>query len=288
MGMQPWSTDPRGGNPAISASVEKYLTLVEEEQAEAGVMVQKPVIFLPSKMRTLSTHLAFEARNPDNAAPVRAQLAQDRAWYLVGHKIISRGTQVGDTRANNIAYATPARRSLFFGFTWGKCLRDGSPHLCRIDAQPLEPFLCGLAAVQEYVACVRALGWNMREGYFFSRIEPLTGARLPGPQQPAATAKRFVSYLKKLGIHEGETLRGLRGGGAVTALAKGSAVPMAEVQQRAGWSHKAGTTMIQHYTDADRFSEYAGLPFAELTTDAYAQLNATPLLQGEAREQLLV
>ena len=287
MGLETYCPATFSGNPAKSARVDRYLDAVEAEQIEAGVVVAKPVILSRHKLRQLSIHMAAEARDPAVTMVARFSLVQCRAWFLMSHQSTNRHTQIGSSKVTNMAYDTPARGRIFCGYNWGKCLRDGSEHLSCLQACPADPPLDAVAAITEYVALARTLGWDMSQGFLFSPIDASSGARLPGPGVPAPIAARFVAYLKRWELYDGETLRGTRGGGAVAALlADGEADEPAAVQERAGWSAASGDKMFQRYTAAACIATAAGAPLSAVTSAEYERLNAGPLRVGAARAAL--
>jgi hypothetical protein len=185
---------------------------------------------------------------------------------------------LGALVVTSIVYADLTRSALLLHFHWGKTLRDGSKHLLRVERRPDLGVGCPVSLVSQWVAAARRAGWDMDEGVLFSPIDALTAQRLPGAGPQAEANARFVTYLQRWGLWEGETLHGLRGGGVVSFTfsawdqqARTSARELA--RSRARW---AGGSMLEHYTALDLVQEAAG-PTVLRTVEEYEALDDFPL-----------
>ena len=62
-----WSERTSTGNPALSRLVMRYLKMVQEQQAKAGVTQKQAAIFLKQQLRTLLSWLALFLALPEFA-----------------------------------------------------------------------------------------------------------------------------------------------------------------------------------------------------------------------------
>ena len=276
------------GNPAKSLRVDMYLHTLQEMQVQRGVSTSKPVLILSSKMRDLSLFLHQETRNGDLSLPQRILLCQDRCRLLAAHASTNRHQMIADTLLSGVTYHTPARNTVFFGYCWGKCLRDGGQLISRFDRNLEERFLCVVSALEEYFAFARLLRWDMSAGFLFSPILLADGgARGPGPAKVDSLATRFVAYLRRWGLYEGETLKATRAGGAVEALTTEGLSPY-DVKARGGWSQRGRgpSNMLHRYTALPAVQLVAGAPAHALSAAAYKVIDEGPLRGSEVRAAL--
>ena len=274
------------GNPANSIKVDGYLLQLQEEQAQRGVTVKKPVLIVSDKMRLLSHDLLKEVHYNEGLSLVdRTLLAQDRCRLLAAHASTNRHQQIAETLVAKLCYATTERKVVLAGYTWGKCLREGSTHISRFERLPGDSLLCVPSALEEYFSFARLLGWDMSTGYVFSPII-LTAAvdrRGNGPASVDQLAKRFIGYLKRWHRYDGETLRGTRGGGAVVALTT-DGLSSAAVKARAGWSRQS--KMLELYAAPSLVQAVAGVPVHMLSEDEYKTIDEGPLRGADVRAAL--
>ena len=297
LGREKYCAHDRSGNPVKSDAVADHLRLVREEQAQAGVSVHHAIQLFSPKLRQIIAWLVDQATNDAQGLATRLQYAQDALWYLITYLAIQRTGQVGDTRVVNVAFTTHEHQAFFFGYTWGKTIRDGSLQLTRFDACPEDNIMCPVRALKFYLALAAVAGWDFHSGFLFSPIHPVDATRLSGPGAQAKAGYRFKSLLSRCGIHEGETLHGIRGGAAAEGLLR-QAAPDA-VAAQAGWK---GVSMVEYYTAFSRISRAAGVGASEavpstsssaslgpLTSlQVYQAVNAAPLLTGPAQAARLL
>jgi hypothetical protein len=184
-----------------------------------------------------------------------------------------------------VVYADLQRSALFLNFHWGKTLRDGSKHLVRVERGAPGSAACPVIAVSNWVAAARQAGWVLDGGYLFSPIDALDAARGEGPGAQAEANARFVGYLQRWSMWAGETLHGLRGGGAVAHVFSVAdqltrAAAMRETQARVGW---AGSGMMEHYTAMELMQVAAGARVLRCPEE-YDALDRLPMrAEGEER-----
>ena len=277
------------GNPANSVRVDGYLLQLQEEQVQRGVTVKKPVLIVLQKMRTLSCELSRELHYNDSLSlHERVLLAQDRCRLLAAHGS-NRHQQIAETLVAKLCYATAARSAVLAGYSWGKCLREGSTHISRFERLSDDLPLCVPRAFEEYFSFARLLGWDMSTGYVFSPVvvAAVGSSRGEGAASVEHLAKRFVGYLKRWNLYEGETLRGTRGGGAVIALTTEGLAPAA-VKARAGWSlkGKGRSNMLELYAAPSLVAAVAGVPVNTLTPEEYKAIDEGPLRGAAVRAAL--
>lgn len=272
LGGAPYDPLTRSGNPALARRVDTYLTVVTEEQAEAGVVTRKALPVPLAKVRLLSAHLRAAAQVAAVSPAERLACRQDRAWLLLAFFSSVRAGQLGDTRCASTVFTTEAPHpAVLLRWTWGKTLRDGGEHVVRVEPIPEDPLICPVRALREYTAAARLAGWDLVGGHLFSPILPDSG-RGAGAGSAKALGVRFKALLARLDIDGGETLHGLRGGGVLHRLLD-RRESAASVIERVGWR---SPSMPAYYTGLPQIARVLGATAAECSSERARAADAAP------------
>lgn len=133
--------------------------------------------------------------------------------------------------------ALPERRGFLVRHRSGKTLGDG-----KINEFVISPVndssLCPVENLKAYVSEVNEMGVDLSVGFLFRTLDPSHSKVIDSPVSSSGMGLRLKGYLKDLGIYEGETMHGIRGGCAITLMSKGIVNPE-EVMQHVGWFSKS-------------------------------------------------
>lgn len=230
---QDWEENLCLGNPAASLLVKRYLKLVKEEQAMAGVTPKQAVPMFTDKLVRLADHIDSKLRDTSNDATTIYILARDQAFFKA---LLFSGDRPGDlsqVKTQEIL-RFPNDDGLLFNHTWGKTLRGGSSNLFGIK-RCQNTKICAVAAIERYISISRGLRIDLSEGFLF-RPTSKSGGIINTPISSEAMGNRLNTYLKELGIHEGETAHSFRSGSAITLALTGAS--LADIMSHVGWGRE--------------------------------------------------
>jgi hypothetical protein len=208
--------------------------------------------------------------NPDLEPGTRFVIMRTRAMLLLGLRSLKRGSELGLIHTDTVLHL-PDRSGLLFNCWWGKTIRDGSVHVFGVR-RSADPATCPVHAVTTYVTGALAMGIVLRgPGRFL--FPPWVGAGVHDVAPLAAaqlnTDLRF--WLDRCQINGGETVHGLRSGGAVQMLLKGASLQ--EVMRQAHWRDVGQATHYLKAWEVACLSVVGQTIPAGLTTTDYAALN---------------
>ena len=226
-------------NPAGHRSVMMLLRDLRSEQLSAGVTPAQAKPLFSQKLRVLSVEMLRVLGSGVHMEPgTRFGILRARAMLLLDAHSLKRGSELGQTLVQSVL-RMPDDSGMLFNYVWGKTLRTGSAHVFGVlrlhhDAEAM----CPIVALDAYVKGAEELGvvlsGELARGYLF---RPWRGPEAPGGDTPlsaAQLASNLSFWLSRCGIHDGETVHGLRSGGALEAAIRGST--LSQVMDKAFWS----------------------------------------------------
>ena len=230
-----WNSTLRTGDLVRSDLVTQYMAFIREEQKKAGVEVSQAPAMLHSHLTAIIAHMTLRIRNTQDPYD-RIVLARDIALFTVAFSTLKRGDGLSRTLIQRIL-RLPNECGFLFNFQWGKTMRDGADHLMTVESDTKRLTTCPIRAVEQYIAVGTALGWNMTQGYLFSRISrrPSTGASIREKTSISAPdmTKALIEHARNAGERTAFTMHFFRSGGALTRILVGEDLPT--VMQRAFW-----------------------------------------------------
>ena len=93
---------------------------------------------------------------------------------------------------------------------------------------------------------------DLNPGYLFRALDPSRKRVLDSPVSSSGMNIRLQTYLKDLGIFEGETVHGLRGGSAVTLVSATGATSCTEIMDHVGWRSRSS---LERYSRLNQITE---------------------------------
>ena len=227
----------------VSAScleVKKYLKAVKFEQAKAHVSQKQAKPLFLEKLKILSHHLDLQLKSDKLSVGERFVLLRDQAFFKV--QVFS-----GD-KANDLSlYLTqeikrfPDGTGFLFCHTVGKTLGNGKTNefsLVRIE----DMSICPVHAIEIYNQEAKDLGISLDTGYLFRTLDSSKGLVTDSPVTSSSMGERLKTYLRKLGIFEGETPHSFRAACVITLSLSGTV--QEEVMDHVGWSSKSSSEIF--------------------------------------------
>lgn len=131
----------------------------------------------------------------------------------------------------------PNGEGLLFRHMLGKTLGNG-----------VENFeICPVLALDAYVQEARGMGVMLSEGYLFRPVDLSQSSVLEEHMSYSVAYERLTTYLRALGIDEGETPHSLRRGCAITLSLSGAASQAEDIMRHIGWFSRGSL---------DRYNEF--------------------------------
>ena len=252
------------GNPACSKEVKDYACAVRLEQARAHVLpTQAPPMFL-AKLGKIMSYINLQLSKDD--VPVREKFVylRDRAFLLLQFFAGDRAGDLGLMLSQEVKRLSDDS-GVVITHTLGKPLRgqrNGFNTFVVKRCSSLQ--LCPVRALEEYFQFSKSHGIDLSLGYLFRPVNNLSVV-LTEPLPYSTVYMRLKSYLRVLGLDDGETPHSLRSGCAITMVLSGAAESQEEVLGHVGWLRKETMDHYVRYyrlrdsqTLASRFAEVAG------------------------------
>jgi hypothetical protein len=225
-------------NPAASRSVTLYIKDVRSEQLSAGVTPTQARPLFSGKLRLLSLEMLRVLRSDSSMSPAtRFTVLRARAMLLLDAHSLKRGAELGQTMVRSVL-RMPDDSGMLFNYVWGKTLRSGSAHVfgvLRLSSD--SEVMCPIVALDAYVQGACALGVPLAgagaRGYLFRPWRDSTSPCGDTPLSATQLTSDLRFWLIRCGINEGETMHGLRSGGAIEAALRGNS--LSQVMDRAFW-----------------------------------------------------
>lgn len=237
-----WNDVTGEGNPAAAQEIKHHLTCVSEERARAHVLPKQARPLFMDKLRSVNMYVGDELASGCLSCVDRFLFLRDRAFFTLQFFAGDRTGDLGLMLIQEIR-VLPRNTGYVLVHTWGKTLRgDRSARIFLLRGS--DQVVCPVAHLDEYVSGARIMGVDMSTGYLF---RPVTsqGFVLESPLPYADVYARLRLYLNRLGLFQGETPHGIRGGAAITLLLTGSANSTSEIMACGGWRTSA---MAEQYS----------------------------------------
>jgi hypothetical protein len=226
--------------PCASRPVHNYLRDVQFEQVRSRVQPKQAVPLFEDKLTQLVLFLNSLLNQADLDQANQFTLLRDRAFLALDLQVWKRGAELSLTLTDGILWF-PDRSGWLFGYTWGKTLRTGDPHVFGLRYHSNQ-LICPLILVSEYVQFCGMVGVSLHgPGQFLFR--PIRdGVVFNNPVSADTINRNFQTYLRAAGLFEEETLHGLRAGGAISAALCGDSL-----QAIMGQAHWSNARQALHY-----------------------------------------
>ncbi|VDI00398.1 Hypothetical predicted protein [Mytilus galloprovincialis] len=127
--------------------------------------------------------------------------------------------------------------------TVGKTLSNGKKNefsVMRLD----DHSVCPVFGIEKYVSGAGEMGINLTLGYLFRILDCSRKRVLEAPVSHSVMYGRLKSYLRELGMDEGETPHGIRGGCAVTLAVSGFGNSQ-DIMDHVGWFSRGQKAMTK-------------------------------------------
>ena len=248
------------GNPVSSSLVSRYLEAIKLEQSQAHVPIKqaKPLFF--DKLQKISKLIDQKLKQKDQSPSQIFIYLRDQSFFKLQFFAGDRAHDLSLCLAQEVRQL-PNDNGLVFCHTVGKTLGNGKVNefvIAPVD----DKLLCPVEGLFKYVNGAQSMGLDLRQGYLFRALDSSRKKVLDSHVSSSGMNTRLQTYLKELGIFEGETVHGIRGGCAITLVATGVA-SSSEVMDHVGWRDKA---MF------DRYSRLNKLVDATAVSSLYAQV----------------
>ena len=279
----PWSERNSTGNPALARLVSRYLKMVQEQQAKAGVVQRQAAICLKQQLRTFLSWLAIFIELPEFAhVTSQFELRMLRSFLASTFASSKRCDDICWILTRKI-FRVPNNLGLIINFQFGKTLRQLPNHVFGLvpdDAN--DPWYCPVKLMEEYVRFGATIGVNMSVGYLYTKIDSACRRDLERLSTSHLNA-RFKFYLHRAGMdncNQGDlklSIHSLRAGSAITKLLEGQSLK--KVMYDAYWK-KLSTAWryIKLLQVVFLFKDF-GVEMDAISPEDYGTLNSTPLTQ---------
>ena len=227
------------GNPACAPGVTAYYKGVEDEQAEAHVVPVQATPLLPEKLVKLSNYLTRELIYGDLGPKEEFLVARDRAFFMLQFFAGDRGHDLCHLLGQEIR-RLPGDVGLLVRQTYGKQRNINVFAIKRSS----DPAMCPVKALDEYITRGRQLGVDMAVGYVFRAVSA-EGNVLDSCLSQSAISKRLARHLSSIGLFQGETTHGIRGGCAVTLGLLGASSQ--EAKDHIGWKSNSSWELYSRH-----------------------------------------
>ena len=227
-----WNETQNYGNPVASMKVKKYVKAVKREQAMARVKVTQATPLFFDKLKMVFAHIDNSLAKGDQSAGEIFAFLRDQAFFKLQFFGGDRAGDLGKCVAQDVRRLGD-NSGLVISRTVGKTLSNGRVNEFAI-VRMTDQVICPVAGLERYVEEVAKMGVNVRQGYLF---RPLDAGRKKVLDEQVSTSSmysRLRSYLKTLGLDEGETTHSIRGGCAVTMAVSGYG-SSEDIMKHVGW-----------------------------------------------------
>ena len=221
------------GNPFMSMHIHNLLGAIELEQQKTHVVTAQPVMMMVDKMQALCLHLKTQTTALLLAGDLFQATAacMTRTMVIISWKAWDRIGCLNKLLCNAVLHI-PETNIYVFGHTWNKTLSAGVEHICgiRCDSGLMDP----MQAMRELFCLFEQMGADPHSGYVFKHINLKTktiSQNLFIPQE--FIGRQFHSALTQMQMFHGETLNGIRSGGAAHACLNGA--DLQQIMQQANW-----------------------------------------------------
>lgn len=256
-------------NPCQSRPVKLYLRDVKQEQLRSRVQPKQAVPLFEDKLTRLVLFLDSLLQQQTLDTTSRFVLFRDRAFFALDMQAWMRGADLAQTLTGGILWF-PDRSGWLFGYTWGKTLRTGDRHVFGLRRHQ-NTIICPIRLVSEYVQFCQEVGVNLVGPSSFLFRPVRQDQVFNSPVSAEAFGSHLQSYLRAAGIFEGETLHGLRSGGAISAALRGESLEA--IMGQAHWSNRR---MADRYMRLREVLGQGTLPAASANSSLVADQTIQP------------
>lgn len=258
-----WDGNSNFGNPVASKKVQRYLEAVTREQAISHRVVKqaKPMFF--DKLRQIAI-LIDEKIVKSDATPEIFVLLRDQAFFKLQFFAGDRDSDLAKCLAQEIR-RLPDDSGFVITHTVGKTLSNGKKNefsIIRID----DHSICPVFGIEKYISGAAKMGVNLKLGYLFRILNRTRKCILEIPASYSVMYGRLKSYLRELGIDEGETPHSIRGGCAVTLAVSGFGNAQ-DIMDHIGWFSK---------NSFDRYSRLSKIAEKSTVGNLFKQVSDNP------------
>ena len=229
----------RQPNPFAARGVQLHLRDVKYEQLQSRVNPKQATPLFEDKLVQLVQYLNHVLARPLDPVS-RFTLLRDRAFLALDLQAWMRGSDLADTLTDGILLF-PDGSGWLFGYTWGKTLRTGDRHVFGLRFHT-NRLICPLRLVSEYVAYCQTVGLDLRGPGAFLFRPVRAGSVVNVPVAADTINAHLQAYLQAAHLFEGETLHGIRAGGAISAALRGQ-----DLESIMAQAHWASPRMAAHY-----------------------------------------
>ena len=238
-----WSDIIGLGNPAASPIIKRFLSAVRLEQSTAAVIPKRAVPLFLDKLTLVLRHIDYCQSNPSLSDCTRFAFLRDMAVLNVLAHSGDRAGDLGRILTNQIKYL-PGNNGVVLNLCSGKTTDIRDPRVVTIYKSQSKEF-CPVHTLERYSSHCSHTGIQLKGGYFFRPLSP-KGHPDNKPLSSSALNERLKRYLCHLGIFEGETPHGTRGGCALTLTWLG--LDSDSIMSHVGWKSEK---MLRQYTHAN-------------------------------------
>ncbi|CAG2212994.1 unnamed protein product [Mytilus edulis] len=226
-----WDEGSNLGNPIASKKVQRYLEAITREQAISHRVVKqaKPLFF--DKLRKIAILIDSKIVK-GNTTPEKFILLRDQAFLKLQFFAGDRASDLGKCLSQEIRRLRDDS-GFVITHTVGKTLSNGKKNefsVMRLD----DHSVCPVFGIEKYVSGAGEMGINLTLGYLFRILDCSRKRVLEAPVSHSVMYGRLKSYLRELGMDEGETPHGIRGGCAVTLAVSGFGNSQ-DIMDHVGW-----------------------------------------------------
>jgi integrase len=230
-----WNEIHKTGNPVVSTTVREYVKAIVKEQARSRVQVKQATPLFTDKLLQVVSFIDGKIETTGLKAHDRYIFARDQAFFKIQFFSGSRAGDLCSTLVQDVKRLRDGS-GLVFIFTMGKTLGNGKKHeFCTLKMDCKE--LCPVAGLDRYFDIAKGLGIDLSTGFLFRTISMDRSGVSDEPVSYSVMYGRLKHYLDSLGINDGETPHGLRGGCAVTLALAGH--DKGDIMRHIGWESEA-------------------------------------------------
>ena len=274
-----WDPENRTGNPATAKVIGQYIKFSKKEQGLAGITPRQAAIILRQEAETLVMRMRslMMIEIVKGNAHEELVLRMCMADFMTAFSSTKRGESLCNILILKIM-RLPLSMGLVLNLTWGKTLRDGGMDTFGLAPNRENKWVCPVQLIDDYVACAKQQGYDMRGGYLFSNFDPATKKR--GKLAPAQMSAYLNKFLKKVGLSDSEqgalskSMHSFRAGGAICKILEGDSLE--KVMREAYW--KCPATAL-HYLKVMEVLCPMGMAKPGISPQGYKALNEMPLQQ---------
>ena len=225
-------------------SVKQYFKSIQLEQSQARVSPKQATPIFFDKFKKIIYLLRVLLLSKDVLPSERYIYARDLAFFSLDFFSGDRALDLGRIKTIDVL-RHPDGMSLLFHQHIGKTLRGKHSRAFAVK-QTANPAICPVQNLQFYINLCASMQVKLSSGFLF---HPTTskGCISNAPFLASTMQARLVKYLSTLGIYDGESVHGFRGGTSI--LLRLSGVSKEEVAKDVGWQ---STSLVDCYTQVEK------------------------------------